>query len=219
MNLNIFNNIEKLKRKNEEVHELLNELKKEMDNENNIGILEEFQSKNKVSIGTKNQMERRMDEILLDYSNKTKEDGDLYYIVEYLKEEDNFVVYKYDGEEDSVLTIKKEEIPNEAIVNTALRIKDGKYTVDEIATNSLKEEITNMANELLKEQNKVLEEYRKEGHLYRVSENINESIFIYDITDDPKIEVEEVDFPEELKDKAHEGTVFEYINGEYRIKE
>ena len=42
MNLNIFNSIEKLKRKHEEVHELLNELKKEMDNENNIGILEEF---------------------------------------------------------------------------------------------------------------------------------------------------------------------------------
>ena len=219
MNLNIFNNIEKLKRKNEEVHELLDELKKEMENDNSLGILEDFQSKNKVSIGTKNQMERRMDEILLDYSSKTKEDGDLYYIVEYLKEEDSYVVYKYDGEEDSVLTIKKEELPNEAIVNTALRIKDGSYIIDETATLELKEEITNMANELLEEQNKVLEEYRKEGHLYRVSENINGSVFIYDITDDPKIEVEEVDFPEELKERAYEGTVFEYRDGEYKVKE
>ena len=163
-------------------------------------------------------MERKMDEILLDYSSKTIKDGDLYYIVEYLKEEDSYVVYKYDGKEDSVLKIKKEELPNEASVNTALRIKEGSYIIDETATIELKEKVTNMANELLEEQNKLLEGYRKEGHLYKVSENINGSVFIYDITDDPKIEIEEVDFPEELKEIAHEGTVFEYIDGKYRIK-
>ena len=216
MNLNIFNNIEKLRKKSEEAHELLEELKNKMEDENNIGILEEFQSNNKVSIGTKNQMERRLDDILLNYANET---GEIFFIVEKLQEENAFVVYKYEESDDSVLKLTKEELPEGANVNTVLRMQDGIYAIDENATEELRTRITDMANELLEEQNKVLEEYRKEGHLYRVSENINGSIFIYDITDNPSIEVEEVDFPEELKEEAQEGRIFEYTDGSYILKE
>ena len=49
MNLNLFNNLNKIKRKNEEAHVLLNELKEKIDMENNnLGILEDFQAKIKL---------------------------------------------------------------------------------------------------------------------------------------------------------------------------
>lgn len=84
------------------------------------------------------------------------------------------------------------------------------------AKNAINKGIDNIDN-VLEEQNEVLNEYRKEGHLYRVSENINGRVFLWDITDKPDFEVEEVDFPEELISKATEGAVFQYINGKYEF--
>ncbi len=222
MNLNIFNNLKNsIKKSNDNAQNFLNELKNSIENtaEEKIEILEKFQSENKVSIGTKNLMESKMDEILKNYAEETCDKGDLYYIVEKSKNEDTYVAYKYEEDDDSVLKIQKEDLPQDANVNSALRLNEGKYEIDEDATLEIETRITNMANEVLDEQNKILEEYRKEGHLYRVSENINGSVFLWDITDEPKMEVEEVDFPEDLLDKAIEGTIFEYVNGEYKLKE
>lgn len=221
MDLNIFKNLTNGIKNNENVQEFLNELQNTMENssKNNLGILEKIQSDNKVSIGTKNLMEAKMDEILKEYAKETINNGDLYFIVEKSKKDGTYVTYKYESEIDSVIKILEEELPENAGVNSALRIEGEKYILDEAATIEVENRIISMANELLDEQNKVLEEYRKEGHLYRVSENINNCIFLWDITDEPKIEVEEVDFPEELISKATEGAIFEYINGTYKLKE
>lgn len=220
MNLNLFNNLINNLKNDEKTQNFLNELKEAVNNQdnNNLGILEKIQSKNKVSIGTKNKMESKMDDILKEYAGETIEDGDLFYIVEKLQNEDTYVVYKYEQNDDSVLRININDLPQNASVNCALRLKNGEYIIDEESTLELENRITTMANELIEEQNKILEEYRKEGHLYEVSENINGAIFLHDITDNAKMEVEEVDFPEELKEKAVEGTIFEYINGEYKLK-
>ena len=218
MFLNIFNNLNNNSKKNENTQVFLDELKDKMDNhiEDNISILDKIQSKNRVSIGTKNKMDSKMDEILIDYAKETLDKGDLYYIVE--KVEDEFVVYKYEDIDDSVLKIKEDELPENTLVNTALRFKDDSYIIDEEDTLELEKRITDMANELIEEQNEILGSYRKERHLYRVSERINDSVFLHDITDNPSFEVEEVDFPEDLLENAFEGTIFEYIDGEYKLK-
>ena len=217
MNLNIFNNLINSLKKDKSTQDFLNELKNSIENDN-IGILDKFQSENKVSIGTKNKMDTKMDEILKEYAEKTKDNGSLYFIVEKSKKDNTYVTYKYENENDSVIKIPEEELPEGALVNCALRMENGKYILDEKGTIELENEITIMANELLEEQNKILEEYRKEGHLYKVSENINGCIFLWDMTDEPKMEIEEVDFPEELLSKAIEGTVFQYIDGKYKLK-
>ena len=216
MFLNRFNEIKNTF--NENTQNFLNELKEEMDNpkKDDLSLLDKIQSENKVSIGTKNKMDSKMDGILKEYANETSEKGDLYFLVE--KQEFEYVVYKYEPNDDSVLKINEEDLPENAFVNSALRFIDGKYTIDQEATQELENRIISMANEVIEEQNKILEEYRKEGHLYKVSENINGAIFLHDITDNSSFEVEEVDFPEELKEKAIEGVIFEFVNGEYKLK-
>ncbi|MBO4816550.1 MAG: hypothetical protein J5507_06685 [Clostridia bacterium] len=218
MILDIFNNLINGLKKNEDTQNFLNELKEEVDNpkNDNLGILEKIQSENKVSIGTRNKMEAKMEAVLKEYSKETSEKGELFYIVE--KIDNEFVVYKYNDLDENVLKIKEDELPENTLVNSALRFKDNEYILDEEASCELQTRITTMANELLDQQNKLLEDYRKEGHLYEVRENINGSVFLHDITDNPSFEVEEVDFPEELLNKAIEGTIFEYIEGEYKLK-
>ena len=48
-----------------------------------------------------------------------------------------------------------------------------------------------------------------------VTEDINGRIFLWDSTEKPKFEIEDVNFPEELKYKAKEGNSFVYKNGTY----
>ena len=221
MNLNILKNIINDIKKDDKVQNFLNELKNTIENteEADMGILEKIQSENKISIGTKNQMELKMDEILKQYAKETAEKGDLYFIVEKTKAENTYTTYKYELDDDSVLKIQEDELPQGATVNTVLRKTDEKYIIDEEATRELENRITNVMQELINEQNRLLKEYRKEGHLYRVSENINNCIFLWDITDKPKMEIEEVDFPEDLLEKATEGAIFEYLDGTYKLKE
>lgn len=81
----------------------------------------------------------------------------------------------------------------------------------------IKQEIIKMTNRVLKEQNKKLLEYRKEGHLYMVEEDVNERIYLVDLSEKGNLVFEEINFPKELRSKATEGAVFKYENGEYRF--
>lgn len=222
MDLNIFKKITN-RLGNNDVQNFLQEIKNSMENSHNkkneIGILEKIQTENKVSIGTKNYMDNQMDCILLDYANETLEKGELYFVIEKLKEDDKYVIYKYENGTDSVLKLSKDVFPENIEVNSAFRMEEDKYVLDIEATLELEKRINEMAKRLIQEQTDALEEYRKEGHLYRVSENINGSVFLWDITDKPKEEIEEIDFPKELLDNATEGKIFEYTAGEYRLKQ
>lgn len=109
----------------------------------------------------------------------------------------------------------EKELPKEAGVNSILRLRNGKYVLDEKTTLEARDKITDMANDILNKQDEVLKDYRKEGHVYMVSEDVNDKIYLWDITDKPAYEIEEVDFPKELLNKAKEGALFQYVNGEY----
>lgn len=50
-----------------------------------------------------------------------------------------------------------------------------------------------------------------------LEEDVNSRIYLYDLTDENKNVLEEVEFPENLKNKAKEGTIFKYINGTYEF--
>ena len=62
-----------------------------------------------------------------------------------------------------------------------------------------------------------LQNYRKEGHLYLVTEDRNSEIYLSDFTEKSKIEFKEEITDKELLDIAKEGTMLQYKNGKYEL--
>ena len=67
------------------------------------------------------------------------------------------------------------------------------------------------------EKNNNLEEHRKEGHLYLVTEDRDNKVYLWDFTDKPKHEFVETNFSKKLLDIAKEGTMLQYKNGKYEL--
>lgn len=62
-----------------------------------------------------------------------------------------------------------------------------------------------------------LEENRKEGHLYLVTEDRNGEIYLWDFTDKPKHEFKETISSKDLLSVAKEGSMLQYKNGKYEL--
>ena len=58
---------------------------------------------------------------------------------------------------------------------------------------------------------------RKEGHLYFVTEDRNNEIYLWDFTDKPNHEFKETISSEELLSVAKEGAMLQYRNGKYEL--
>lgn len=58
---------------------------------------------------------------------------------------------------------------------------------------------------------------RKEGHLYLVTEDRNDSVYLWDYTDKSKKEFEESNLPKDLLNIAKEGTMLQYKNGKFEL--
>lgn len=79
------------------------------------------------------------------------------------------------------------------------------------------QKIEDVASRILEEQKQELENYRREGHVYLITEDTNGRIYLSDQTEARGFEVEEVDFPESLKNEVAEGTMLRYENSRYII--
>lgn len=62
-----------------------------------------------------------------------------------------------------------------------------------------------------------LNENRKEGHLYLVTEDRNNKIYLWDFTEKSKDEFEEIITDEDLLAVAKEGAMLQYKNGKYEL--
>lgn len=67
------------------------------------------------------------------------------------------------------------------------------------------------------EEYKKLQDNRKEGHLYLVTEDRNNEIYLWDFTDKSKHEFKETILSEELLSVAKEGAMLQYRNGKYEL--
>lgn len=65
--------------------------------------------------------------------------------------------------------------------------------------------------------NEDLQSYRKEGHIYLVTEDRNNEIYLSDFTIKSKIEFKEQITDKELLNIAKEGTMLQYKNGKYEL--
>lgn len=59
--------------------------------------------------------------------------------------------------------------------------------------------------------------YRKEGHLYFVTEDRNNEIYLWDFTEKSKHEFKEIISSKELLNVAKEGAMLQYKNGKYEL--
>ena len=130
-----------------------------------------------------------------------------------------FDILKVENDKIEEITIEKQNLLGNIKTNDVLKIEDGDFKLDDINTDELKEEILNMASDIIEKQNIELENYRKENHLYEICEEIGNNRFLKDITENNGFEFEEVDIPEDLLDKAVEGMILKFVDGKYELVE
>ena len=212
MNLGFFRDLQN-NFKNIEVNKFIKELENYLKFGNEeIGFLEQIQKENKVSMISENKMRNRQNEILKNYA---EDKNAIYFVSSKSKTNNEYIVFKYENQKRSTIKLSSKELPINAGINSILTKNNGKYILDKVGTEYIKNEITKMQKEILIEQNEKLEEFRKEGHLYMVEEDINNRIFLKDLNSKSNFIIEEIDFPKELIKEATEGTIFKYENGEY----
>lgn len=222
MKLDFFNKITNHTKTDNDISNFVDELKEFLNHsnkENTIDeeILKKMQTERNTSLISKNKMYQKKDEIIMKYANQNMEA--LYFVANKSKTEDVYRIEKYENGEKENLQIHKKDLPENISVNAIMKQENDQYIIDKILTQEINDYIEKSAKEILDEQDKKLNEYKQEGHLYSITENRNNRIYIWDLTTKPNIEIEEVNFPEELRNKVSEGTILQYRNGQYKIKE
>lgn len=203
----------------EGIQEFIGELSEALQKEGIIGkdvdIVTQIANANRLSIASQNEIDKERTNVLKEYANNTKEEGNLYFVFNKVKNEDSYRIWTIDSNGVTQNQISKNDLPNDISVNSIMRIDNGKFILDSEATKIVINEIRNKANKIIEKQNQKIQDYKKEGHTYLVTEDIDGRVFLWDSTEKPKFEIEDVNFPEELKDKAKEGNSFLYKNGTY----
>ena len=207
MNLDLVNDLFNNLKENKFVQNFMNEISDYLESnlKNNIDckkeelpIIEKILTERNVTTGNENAIRFKENDTIIKYAEKTGNDETMYFV------KDSKNTYWLNN---------KRHYNND--VYTVLKVKNSNYVIDNLATKELQEEIANMADEILDKQDVNLSEYRKEGHLYMVKEELNNKRFLWDLTDASKTEFEEVNIPKDLLNKATEGTVLKYTNGRY----
>lgn len=230
MNLDLINNFISDLSQNKIVQNFLNELSNHLENNleketKKMPILEDILSKNKVTTGNENSIRGKLNDVILEYAKQNFSSDVLYFVQdskktywENNKQQHNNNVYsvlKVQKNQIEEIEISKDKIPENIDVNDVFTIEDGKYIANKTASEELQIKITKMAKEIIDKQNVKLDSYRKEGHLYIVKEELKDNRFLWDLTDAPNFEFEEVNIPKDLLEKATQGAVLKYTNGAY----
>ena len=223
MNLDLFKDLIKSTKENDIVQSFIKELgdclKNNLNNNerNQITLVQKILDGRILTTRYRDEINIQRHDIINNYSKEHSEQGEFYYV--YNKRSNNTygIVSHKNGEDGVNIGIKESQLPEGAGVDSVLREKNGKYILDEVATEELQEELTEMINKLLEQQDKELKEQRVEGHLYEFVEKSGDTAWLIDKTKNYGNCFEEVDFPSDFLDKATEGSVFQYINGRYQL--
>jgi len=91
-----------------------------------------------------------------------------------------------------------------------------KDVVKEIQKNDIVEKFMSELSNFL-ENNQEINQNRKEGHLYLVTEDRNGEVYLWDFTEKPEHEFKEVFTSKELIDVAKEGAMLQFKDGKYEL--
>ena len=221
MNLDLVNGIFNNLKENKFVQNFINELSNYKENP----IIENLIAKNNLTTGNENSIRWKENDVILKYAENKFPNNSMYFVKDNKKtywannkkhyDNEVYSVLKAENNKIEEIEISKKDMPKDIGVNDVFKIENGNYIIDNIATQELQEEIMNMAQEIIDKQNISLTEHRKEGHLYMVTEEIGNNRFLWDLTDAPEFEFEEVKVPKDLLEKATQGIVLKYTNGRY----
>ena len=226
MNLDLVNDILKELKENDFVQDFINDLTSYLENKNEEKpILEEILSKNNITTANENSIRWKMDDVILDYAKENFKDETMYFVNDNKKivwknnkkdyNNDILSIWKVENNKIEEIGLEKSKLKEKLSINDVFKIENDEAIIDKIATKELKDKILEMATEIIEKQNNNLSNYKKEGHLYVVKEEIGNNRFLKDITEDKNTEFEEIDIPKEILDKAVEGSVLKYTNGKY----
>ena len=219
MNLNLFNNLIDSTKENNIFQKFIKELSEFLkENERNqVPLVQKILGERILTTRYRDKINVERREIINNYSKEHWEEGEIYYV--YNKRSDNSygLVNHKNGESGINIGAKESELPKGAGVDSVLKVKNGKWILDKEATEEIQAELTEMINRLLEEQTNRMEMQRVEGYLYRFVEKTGDTVWLIDETNYTGECFEEINFPSELSESATEGTMFQYINGEYQL--
>ncbi len=151
---------------------------------------------------------------LEEYAENMTDDVELLYI--YDKSGEKYLASSCKaGKSHEVIELTKEDLKQDVLLETVLRRKNNSYKTDTIATITLKNQIKNKFDALMKEQEKAMESRRIENHIYEVVEKDRKSIWLMDKTIGAHHGFEELKFDTSLFKEIKEGDLLEYKQGKY----
>ena len=226
----LFNNLKENKFVQNFIKELSNYLEKSGTNNQEISeandnwcnLLEDNLEINnkKITSKYKNEMLIERANILQNYAQNTKDEGEMYYIYNMNDNKDAYNLCICDtSKSHEVIAKKLDELPSGSKLGSVLRKQGENFILDKNATQTVQKQINNMIQEKIREQDQYLNSKRIEGHVYEVDEKNLGKIWLYDLNNKigEKIdEIEEIEFPQSLYETAKKGDLFIYQNGEYQ---
>lgn len=213
---NLFGNKKNTSNENQSfINKLKDCIENKVENDNELGIIEKIEENRKISIVSRNTIQDNMSMILKEYSKGYNGDGCIYFAVE--KEEGNYILSYFEEENENFASIPKDELPYGTTLNSVVIKNDEGWRFSKEDSEAIARRIEDMAKDILDKQDEELNEFRKENHLYMVEEYRKKRVYLTDITDKNNLVLEEVEFPEELKQEAAEGNVFMYKDGKYSL--
>lgn len=175
---------------------------------------------NKVITKYRNKMLTDRRNILRNYAENTKGNGEMFYIYDTSSNErDSYNLCSCDKISQEVITKQMMELPEGSNLGCVLRKQGENFILDVEATKSVGEEINRMIQEKLEEQSRYLDSMRINGHVYEVGEKYLGRIWLYDLNNSSGAGtegIEEIEFPKDLYETAKKGDLFVYENGEYQ---
>ena len=200
------------------VQDFIKELQDYLERKEDISLINPIHKGNKIITEFRDKMYIERSKILNDYAKQTIDKGQMYYI--YDKNSKLEYVYNLciceDEKSHIIIESNRNILPNDAKMGSILRKLKDSYILDNEATKDISERIEKMKDELLEKQTEFLNSKRIEDHIYEVSENGKDRIWLFDITSNSDEALEEIDFPKELLQNAKVGDLFIYKNGEYK---
>lgn len=220
MDLNVFKNIKNNLKENDrkEVLGFLKELNDFIEKDN-LKVEKNMLEESKIISKFRDEMLLERIDILNNYAKETAQKGDMYFIYDKNSMDENKYNMCLCNENDiyKVIEIDKNKLPDEAIVNSALRKMNEVYVLDMESTEELNIKINEMVNNLLEKQEEYLQQYRIEGHVYKVDEKEEDRAWLVDVTQNSNEAIEETSIPEDILNNIEEGSKLKYENGQYQL--
>ena len=224
MDLSIFKNI-KDNLNNEDRKEVivflkeLNDFIEKDDIKVDRNMIEKVENEKKIISKFRDKMLLERIDILNSYAMETSEKGNMYFIYD----KNSTDINKYNmclcNENDiyKVIEVSKNELPEGTEINSVLRVNNGRYILDKQSTDDLTIKIDEMIERLMEEQENFLQEYRIEGHVYKVDEKEEDRLWLIDITKNSNEAIEEIKISEEVLNNVNVGDKLKFNNGVYQF--